>query len=54
MCTVQKIAFRLRNMGNIVVGNILGVIQEIVSKEAAWATHGVGEGEMCNCEFATH
>ena len=39
-------------MGNVVVGDIVAVVQESVHKQAAEATHGGGEGEMC--DWATH
>ena len=36
----QKVAFRMRNMRDSVVGNIVAIVQESVGKVAAWATHG--------------
>ena len=36
----QKVAFRMRNIWDIVIGNIVVIVQDKVRKVAAWATHG--------------
>jgi len=45
---VQKIEIRMRNVGAVVVGNIVAIIQESVRKVATLATHG-GEKDRCTC-----
>ena len=40
MGMVPNAVFRMRDMGDIVVGSTVAVVQESVRKVAAWATHG--------------
>jgi hypothetical protein len=47
MCIIRDCTFRLGKMGNVVVWRI-AIVHKGISKVAAWATHGGGEGEKCN------
>jgi len=40
MGIVPNALFRMRDMGNIVVGSTVAVVQESIRKVAAWATYG--------------
>jgi hypothetical protein len=40
-------------MGNAVVGNIVAVVQESVTKETAWATHGGGRRDAIDDDTDT-